>query len=168
MPEVFTSLEARELSGEAAKTSREEARKKPTTTTRSDAPRLWRARRPLAPRVGRALHWYRRGSCPIPFRSEFFCDKSSLHILLRSSNLIWTFSIHLYSSQLFVSRSKYTSDYCRHQIRERFSQINLECCCNAIVVQLIVIIIILIKREMYLWESTLKNGNLLRFFNSGK
>ena len=45
------SLGATELSAEAAKASREAARKKPTSTTRSDAPRRWRARRPLVSRV---------------------------------------------------------------------------------------------------------------------
>ena len=46
VPEVFFSLGATELSGEAAKESLS-----PTSTTRSEAPRRWRARRPLASRV---------------------------------------------------------------------------------------------------------------------
>ena len=47
----FFSLGGTELSGEAVQTSPEAARKKPTSTTRSDAPRRWRTRRPLASRV---------------------------------------------------------------------------------------------------------------------
>ena len=42
MPEVFSRWGATEFSGEAVKASR---------TARSDAPRRWRARRPLASRV---------------------------------------------------------------------------------------------------------------------
>ena len=57
MPEVFfCSLGVTELSGKAAKASREAARRKPglspTSTTRSDAPGRWRARRPFASKVG--------------------------------------------------------------------------------------------------------------------
>ena len=47
MPEVFFSLGATELSGEVESRSGE----RKTSTTRSDAPRRWRTRRPLASRV---------------------------------------------------------------------------------------------------------------------
>ena len=49
----FFSVGATELRGEAARASRETARK--NSTTRSDAPRRWRARRPLVSRVQKCL-----------------------------------------------------------------------------------------------------------------
>ena len=47
MPEVFSSLGATELSGEAAKASRE------ALLALTDAPCRWQARRPLASRVNK-------------------------------------------------------------------------------------------------------------------